>query len=99
MVNGPQIRAARALLGWDQHTLADRAKIAANTLSSFEDGSRTPRERVRHAIVEALRNAGIEFIETGTSIGVALTLAPPGDGSQSAPDDASHGSGATPRGV
>lgn len=74
MVNGPQIRAARALLGWDQQELATRAQVAVRTLSSFEDGARAPRERVRQAIVDALRNAGIEFIESDARIGVALSL-------------------------
>ncbi|MDQ0507345.1 helix-turn-helix domain-containing protein [Xanthobacter agilis] len=72
MVNGAQIRAARALLGWDQQELAQRAQVAVRTLSSFEDGSRSPRERVRAAIVEALQKEGIEFIESDRRIGVTL---------------------------
>ncbi|WP_188578854.1 helix-turn-helix domain-containing protein [Azorhizobium oxalatiphilum] len=79
MVNGAQIRAARALLGWDQQLLADRAQIAVRTLSSFEDGSRSPRARVRDAIVTTLINAGIIFSVTDEGVGVFLRSAQSAD--------------------
>ncbi len=57
-----QCRAARALLNWSQADLAERAKVAKQTLADFERGARTPYARTLVDIRAALEAAGIEFI-------------------------------------
>ncbi|MDF2812381.1 MAG: hypothetical protein K0S56_3412 [Microvirga sp.] len=79
MVNGQQIRAARALLCWDQRELAGRAGISINSLSAFEDQSRRPIQRVRDAVVDALQAAGIRFVVSDEEIGVFLKRQSPED--------------------
>ncbi|WP_377810864.1 helix-turn-helix transcriptional regulator [Azospirillum sp. A29] len=57
-----QCRAARALLNWSQADLAERAKVAKQTLADFERGARTPYARTLADIRAALEGAGIQFI-------------------------------------
>ena len=57
-----QIRAARALLGWSQQQLADRAILSLNALARLEKGLVDPRMSTVQAIEAALTKAGIEFI-------------------------------------
>jgi transcriptional regulator with XRE-family HTH domain len=68
-----QCRAARALLGWSQADLAEKAKVAKQTLVDFERGARTPYDRTLEAIKAAIEKAGVEFIaENGGGPGVRL---------------------------
>jgi transcriptional regulator with XRE-family HTH domain len=60
-VHRAQVRAARALLNWNQPQLASAADIALATLKRFEIGHRTPIRAVKAAIVRALEEQGIEF--------------------------------------
>ena len=71
-IDRAQIRAARALLNWNQPELASAAHIALATLKRFEIGSRTPIHAIRSAIIRALENEGIEFFHDGTRAGVSL---------------------------
>ena len=60
-----QLRAARALAGWDQQTLADQAGLAVNTIRRMEAGDgpiRANTETVRKAQA-ALEAAGVIFIQ------------------------------------
>ena len=69
-----QLRAARALLGWSQTELAERAGMSLPTVKRVET-ERGPRvsERTRHALQLALELGGIEFIdENGGGPGVRL---------------------------
>jgi transcriptional regulator with XRE-family HTH domain len=69
-----QIRAARALLGWSQTHLAERAKLSLPTVKRVET-ERGPRvsEDARLALQRALELGGIEFIdENGGGPGVRL---------------------------
>lgn len=81
-----QCRAARALLNWSQADLAERAKVAKQTLADFERGARTPYARTLADIRAALEGAGIEFIApNGGGAGVRwrdnpAKLAPSGAG-------------------
>jgi transcriptional regulator with XRE-family HTH domain len=64
VISGRQLRAARALLGWEQIELAKRARVAIGTIrrmESFEGeiGSRTSTLSLVQAAVE---RAGIEFL-------------------------------------
>ncbi len=68
-----QCRAARALLGMEQSTLADAAGVARATLIDFEKGQRGPRRTTVSALRVALESAGVEFIpENGGGAGVRL---------------------------
>ena len=50
-----QIRAARALLGWNQQELARRANVAASTVADFERGKRLPVPNNLEAMCTAFR--------------------------------------------
>ncbi len=73
MITARQSRAARALLGWTQETLADRARIALTALKPLESANgldvyETTRDEVRRA----LEAAGIVFLSTDKGQGVLL---------------------------
>jgi transcriptional regulator with XRE-family HTH domain len=63
MITIRQIRAARALLGWEQRELADRAGISLTSLSRIE---RSPGHDARMSTMEKIRAtltaAGIAFV-------------------------------------
>src|SRR5262249_50876045 len=64
MITAAQLRAARALLGIDQHTLADRAGVSLPTIQRMEASQGNVRGVIDTLIkvVEALNAAGIELI-------------------------------------
>lgn len=64
MLTGAQLRAARALLGIDQKTLADLAGVSLPTVQRMESSPGTVRGVVDTLtkIVEALDRAGVELI-------------------------------------
>ena len=62
MITPRQIRAARALLGWSQQELADRAIISLNALTRLERGQVDSRLSTLTAVETALMKGGIEFI-------------------------------------
>jgi predicted transcriptional regulator len=45
MITSRQIRAGRALLGWSQQELADRAVLSRNAIAKLERGEVDPRAR------------------------------------------------------
>ncbi|MGB6688002.1 MAG: helix-turn-helix transcriptional regulator [Terracidiphilus sp.] len=64
MITGRQLRAARALLGWEQIELAKRSRVAIGTIRRMESfhgeiGSRTSTLSQVQTTVE---KAGIEFL-------------------------------------
>ena len=62
MITARQIRAARALLGWSQQQLADRAIVSLNALARLEKGSVDSRVSTVNAVQKPLLKAGIEFL-------------------------------------
>ncbi|MGD0865542.1 MAG: helix-turn-helix transcriptional regulator [Rhizomicrobium sp.] len=76
MVTGRQIRAARALLGWTQQALADRALVAINTVRAIESGRRYPKPGSLSAVRRALEKGGIVFLPNET-MGEGVHLARP----------------------
>lgn len=62
MITPRQIRAARALLGWSQQELADRAIVSLNAITRLEKGRVDSRMSTLQAIEGALTKAGIEFL-------------------------------------
>lgn len=67
MITGPQMRAARALLGIDQKTLAERAGLSVPTVQRMEASAGNVRGVVDSLtkVVTALEQAGIELIAEG----------------------------------
>ncbi|MAM39410.1 hypothetical protein DMP17_12340 [Pseudonocardia sp. TMWB2A] len=79
MITARQSRAARALLGWTQETLADKAQVSLTALKRLESESglevyETTRDQVRRA----LESAGVVLLSTEKGEGV-LRLHHPGD--------------------
>ena len=63
MLRSEQIRAARALLRWDQKQLAAAANISVQTIKRLEGmpGKVSAYARTVEAITKALEAAGVEF--------------------------------------
>ena len=61
-----QIRAARALLGWNQHDLAEKAGLSQTGIARIENGTNQPNSKTLEKIGNAFDNADIEFLgDTG----------------------------------
>lgn len=76
MVTSRQIRAGRALLGWTQQLLADRALVAVNSVRAVERDLSYPKSETVNAIRAALTKAGIVFLSDG-EMGEGVRLAKP----------------------
>lgn len=86
MITAQQMRAARALAGIDQRTLAERAGVSLPTIQRMEASDGVVRGVVDTLVkvVRALEEAGVEVIgegqaSTGGGRGVRLRQAPGGD--------------------
>jgi transcriptional regulator with XRE-family HTH domain len=68
MITGPQLRAARALLGIDQRQLAQIASLSLPTIQRMESSNGVVRGNVDSLmkLVDALAASGIELIGEGT---------------------------------
>jgi transcriptional regulator with XRE-family HTH domain len=76
LIFAPQIRAARALLGWNQLELAEAASIGVATLRRLEAAGTEIRGSVEVVwkIQTALERAGVEFIPADESKGPGVRL-------------------------
>jgi predicted transcriptional regulator len=63
MITSRQIRAARALLGWSQQQLADKAIVSLNAVARLENGVVDSRISTVQSVQRALVKAGIEFLD------------------------------------
>lgn len=97
MITGPQIKAARALLGVDQKTLARMAELSVPTIQRMEasDGTVGGTVESMTRVIAAIEDAGVEMINDGsTSVaggrGVRLRQADP-DRSEQRSADAGRG--------
>ncbi len=63
MITMEQIKAARALLDWNQADLAKAAAISKPALANLERGTAQPRMETLNAITRALEEGGIEFTD------------------------------------
>ena len=73
MITARQSRAARALLGWTQETLADKARVSLTALKRLESESgfevyETTRDQVR----QSFEDNGIVFLNSDRGVGVML---------------------------
>ena len=73
MITSRQSRAARALLGWSQETLADKARVSLTALKRLESENRLEvYESTRDQVRRALEAAGIVLLSTERGQGVLL---------------------------
>ncbi|WP_375567551.1 multiprotein-bridging factor 1 family protein [Oceaniradius stylonematis] len=73
MITARQSRAARALLGWTQETLADKARVSLTALKRLESGNRLEvYESTRDQVRRALEAAGVVLLATDKGEGVLL---------------------------
>ena len=82
-VTSEQIRAARALLRWEQKDLAEASKVSLPSIKRLEiqPGALAAQERTVAAIRAALESSGVIFVEeNGEGPGVRLRKAPQGTG-------------------
>ena len=76
-MNGRQIQAARALLGWSQAKVADAAGVSVPTVKRVEGAAQTrPSADAVAAIRAALETAGITFTDGGVALGGQDGMAP-----------------------
>ena len=66
MITPRQIRAARAILGWSQQELADKAIVSLNAVTRLERGKVDSRVSTVSAVEKALTKAGIDFLASDT---------------------------------
>lgn len=66
MITPRQIRAARALIGWSQQQLADKAIVSLNAVTRLERGEVDSRVSTLTAVQKALTKAGVEFLSADT---------------------------------
>lgn len=64
-MDGRQIRAARALMGWTQGQLCRRAKISRPTLMDLENDTGDPRRSSIQAVEDAFRAEGVILSDDG----------------------------------
>jgi len=71
MITAAQLRAARALLGIDQKTMAKLAGVSVPTVQRMEASQGNVRGNVESLtrIIEALGSAGVEIISEGMASG------------------------------
>ena len=73
MLTPAQCRAARGLLDWTQHRLADEARVGVVTIRLLEAGRTLPRRATLEVIQRAFESAGMELISgNGGGPGVRL---------------------------
>jgi transcriptional regulator with XRE-family HTH domain len=73
MISARQSRAARALLGWTQETLADEARVSLTALKRLESASDFEvYESTRDQVRRAFEAAGIVLLSTDKGEGVLL---------------------------
>ena len=75
MITARQSRAARALLGWTQETLADRAIVSLTALKRLESGRRAVYESTEDQVRRTLEANGIVFLSSDQGEGVMLVRA------------------------
>lgn len=65
-----QCKAARAMAGLSQQSLADASKVAKATIAAFEQGKRKPYDRTLADLQDALEARGVKFTDDGVRTNV-----------------------------
>jgi|LakMenE01Jun11ns_1017448.scaffolds.fasta_scaffold6831175_1 transcriptional regulator with XRE-family HTH domain len=76
-ISPEQCRAARQLLNWTAQDLEANSGISARTISLFETAKRGLRPSNMQSIIEALDDAGIEFLQEARGKGEGVRLKQP----------------------
>ena len=63
MITGPQVRAARGLVGWSADTLAEKAGLSVDTIRNIEKGRVQGHGASLDKIVQVFAKNGIEFTD------------------------------------
>ena len=63
---------ARAALQWGVRDIAEKANVAASTITRFEKGNAEPQASTLAVIRQAFEQAGVVFVENGKGPGVHL---------------------------
>jgi transcriptional regulator with XRE-family HTH domain len=75
MIPPPRLlAAARVLAGLSQADLAKRANVGIGALSRYEAGKTTPRIDTIAALVDALAELGVGFLEGGRDIEMGVVI-------------------------
>ncbi len=73
MITARQSRAARALLGWTQETLADKARVSLTALKRLEsENGLGVFESTVDEVRRAFERSGIVFLRSDQGVGVML---------------------------
>jgi predicted transcriptional regulator len=73
MIEGKQIRAARALLDWSRDELIAKSGVSPSALLRLEGGLADSRSSTLNKLINALTSEGIEFIsQPDGSVGVLV---------------------------
>jgi transcriptional regulator with XRE-family HTH domain len=75
MITPRQCQAARALLGWTQAELAEKAELTLDTVSRFEQSKSDTRGQAMIAMEAAIRHAGIKLLSPEGGEGEGLRFA------------------------
>jgi transcriptional regulator with XRE-family HTH domain len=77
MINGSQLRAARAWLNLSQDRVAEITGVAKRTIARIETETTVPHERTLRDIQLALEALGVEFlVEGGVGTGIRVVMKP-----------------------
>lgn len=63
-----QIKAGRALLGWNMHDLAAAAEVARGVIADYEREAREPKQDTLDKMKAAMEAFGLRFIAHGVQI-------------------------------
>jgi transcriptional regulator with XRE-family HTH domain len=77
MIDPPQLRAARALVGWSQRELAQRTGLDVNTIKGFEQGRSNPTRSTLIALRKAFSEAGVVFLDADDGRGEGVRFRKP----------------------
>lgn len=81
MITARQSRAARALLGWNQETLADKAQVSLTALKRLESvNGLEVYESTRDQVRRAFERHGVLLLTTDQGEGVMVVRGKPGKG-------------------
>ncbi|WP_092163164.1 helix-turn-helix transcriptional regulator [Bosea sp. CRIB-10] len=77
MINGPQLRAARAWLNLSQDQVAEITGVAKRTIARIESEATVPHDRTLRDIQSVLEALGVEFlVEGGVGTGIRVVKKP-----------------------
>jgi transcriptional regulator with XRE-family HTH domain len=79
MLTSEQIRAARSLLRWTAHDLAEKSGVSGRTIQRLETDTGVPASHSRNleAVRRTLEQAGVVFIDQSEESGPGVKLRDP----------------------